>query len=115
MKLIPPIELRAFRKQPTDYIIPPEARRPAAREIIKETLTKYNVTVAEFYAKKRAEGAVLEAMREICKRLRNEHNYSTYLIGKCVSRDHASVWVHISGYKRPRYRQANGTDSNQCE
>ena len=87
-----------------NQLIPPQARRPAAYRVIKETLLKYDITPDEFFSAKlsRRRGIkdLVAATREICARLRYEHNYSTTLIGKCINRDHSSVIYHLRMYNQ---------------
>lgn len=84
------------------YTIPSYAKRPIAKQVIKETLDKYDIQVWEFFSDHwgaRRNKLLAQATREICGRLRYEHNYPMALIGKCLNRDRSSIAYHLKLYQ----------------
>lgn len=82
------------------YEIPIQARRPIARQVIKEVLAKYKLTPKDFYTSTRRTGRLLEATREICWRLYHDHKYNKCQIARCIGRsDRTTVVHHLRRYK----------------
>lgn len=66
-----------------------------SRQIIEETATKYEVSVAEIKGR-RKDKFIIKARHEVCYRLYRERGYSLKQIGKIVGgRDHTTVLLAI--------------------
>lgn len=79
-------------------LIPPEAKRPRAKAIIKDVLAKRGMSVERFFGPEKDATINLQIFRvkvEIIERLYKELHYPPMLIGKIVKLHDSTVRYHL--------------------
>jgi len=79
-------------------LIPPEARRPLAKAIVKGVLARRGVSVERFFSPEKEYVRNLQVYRvklEIIERLFKELNYTPTLIGKVVRLEASTIRHHL--------------------
>ena len=84
---------------PVPYTIPPQAKRPRAKQIIKEVLAKYDVPIWMVYNNPKMRPPLAkQAVQEICGRLFVELGYSMAVISQCTACTDASTRRQVREY-----------------
>ena len=81
--------------------IPGPAKRPAAKEVITDTLKKYGVSADDLFSGRRGR-TVVEARREICWRLVVEKKYPKSIVAACLNLERTTVVHHVQFYEERR-------------